>query len=87
MQTWLTAQTPYLVFAGLCAAAFGIQHSEADEGLERAFRGAANFDFVPITDALAHKLRTVLDQPGVTKPDGTRETLGFTKSSIEGNIK
>jgi hypothetical protein len=28
---------------------------------------------------LAHKLREVLDQPGVPKPDPAQKTFGFTK--------
>jgi hypothetical protein len=29
--------------------------------------------------ALAHKLREVLDQPGVPKPDSAQTTFGFTR--------
>jgi CheY-like chemotaxis protein len=29
--------------------------------------------------ALAHKLREVLDQPGIQKPDSAQTTFGFTK--------
>ena len=36
--------------------------------------------------ALARKLREVLDQPGVPKPDPAQKTFGFTKISDEAKI-
>jgi hypothetical protein len=36
--------------------------------------------------ALARKLREVLDQPGVPKPDPAQRTFGFTKISDEAKI-